>query len=117
MASERSREAYSHGMALFQSLDGLLEGFAFFISQDYQDYLVVWHRLIAEVVSQGPLRAYGQTGVQTTSFWKVATNLVGYFDPARGGDILVPAVGPCLIEFCQHLLVLSSKTLDWVLPA
>ena len=104
-------------MTSFRNFHGLLGGFAIFISQNYQDMLVVWHRLAAQLLGQGPLGVNIQTGVQTASFWKVTTNLVGYVRPARGGDILVPAVGPGLTEFSQHLLVTSFKRFDWALAA
>ena len=39
-------------MTSFQNLDGLLGGFAFFVSQNHRDYLVVWHRLTVELVTR-----------------------------------------------------------------
>ena len=107
---------YSHGVTSLQNLDGLLDSLFFFVSSNYRNYLVVWHRLKAELVSQGPLEAYDQPKVRT-SFWKVAMNLVGYVDPARGGDILVPAVGSGLTEFGQHISVPCSSILDWASTA
>ena len=56
---------YSHGVTSFQNLYGLLDSFAFFVSHKYRNYLVVWHRFTAELVSQGPIGAYGQPGVRT----------------------------------------------------
>ena len=50
---------YSHGVALFQNLDGLLDSFTFFVSQNRRSYLVVWHRLTVELVRQGPLKVSG----------------------------------------------------------
>ena len=42
-------------MTLFQNLCELLDSFAFFVLQNYRNYLVVLHRLTAELVSRGPL--------------------------------------------------------------
>ena len=63
--SEVLARGYLPGVTSFQNLDGLLDSFNFFVSQNYQNYLVVWYRLTSELESQGPLKVYDQSGVQT----------------------------------------------------
>ena len=64
-------QGYSHGVTSFQNLEnGLLDSCSFFISQNYQNYPVVWHRLTAELVNQEPHGVYDQPGIERRHFGK-----------------------------------------------
>ena len=56
--SQALARGYSHGVISFHNLDGLLDSFIFFVSQNYLNYLVFWHRLTAGLVSQALARGY-----------------------------------------------------------
>ena len=62
-------------MTSLQNPDGLLDSFTFFVSQNYRNYLVSWHRLAAELVSHALARDYSH-GV--TSFQNL-DGLLGSF--------------------------------------